>query len=518
MTISSEPTAIHSEPSTGAQIPAPTRVQATQFPVASAAWDHATKRTVVVILLVAMAGAVWISRPVIPLLVIAGVVAYFLSPIVDLAERARIPRTISTIVLYVLLMVALILTPILLAPILGEQLASLNFDVPSTAFRLFAWVGDAVNNLPDTLEVMGFEIQLSGLTQQIEQGYQEFTFIPTLAEILTYIQQLISTATNLVSSTAAIGVSLVGGIVQVFITTVVIFFLSLYFTKDAPRIRAYIEGLVPQSYQSEWIDLLRRMGYIWQAFFRGQFTLGLVIGIVTWLALELAGMPGALLLGILAGVLEIIPTLGPILASIPAVIIALIQGSTVLGDYGVSNFGFALITVAIYFIIQQLENNLLVPRIIGGGVNLHPIVVVCGVAIGFNLFGILGALFAAPVIASLRVLGGYIHAKLLDYPPFEKQMSPPQRQRRGMIYRRTVTGEELAVQAAVRATPPPVEATADPADSFDEPTQDDEGTATGSEESAHTARRNGLEHTAYAADAALPETDPVRPPGSDPIE
>jgi hypothetical protein len=205
------------------------------------------------------------------------------------------------------------------------------------------------------------------------------------------------------------------------------------------------------------VDLLRRMGSIWQAFFRGQIILSITVGVVTWMALELAGMPGALILGILAGSLEIIPTLGPVLSMIPAVIIALIQGSTVLGEYGVNNFGFALITLAIYFIIQQLENNILVPRIIGGGVNLHPIVVICGVAIGFNLFGILGALFAAPVIASLRVLGGYIHAKLLDYEPFDPPGKGRPRAPTTVVYRRTVTGEELAIRAAARATPPPAE-------------------------------------------------------------
>lgn len=554
MTTSSEP--VYSEPTSSEPSPArpeqapevhtglthspsPLRVSAQETPQASLPWDQATKRTVVVILLIAMAGVVWISRPVIPLLVVAGVVAYFLNPVVDLAERAHIPRTISTIALYLLLAVALILTPILLAPVLGEQLASLNFDVPSTVFRLFAWVGDAVNNLPDTVEILGFAIPLEGLTQQIEQSYQEFTFIPTLAEILTYFQQLISTATNLVSSTAAIGVTLVGSIVQVFVTIVIIFFLSLYLTKDAPRIRAYVEGLVPQSYQSEWIDLLRRMGYIWQAFFRGQFVLGLVIGVVTWLALELAGMPGALLLGILAGMLEIIPTLGPILAMIPAVFIALIQGSTVLGAYGVNNFGFALITVAIYFIIQQLENNLLVPRIIGGGVNLHPIVVVCGVAIGFNLFGILGALFAAPVIASLRVLGGYIHAKLLDYPPFTNQTPAAQRQHGKVVYRRTVTGEELAVQAALRATPRAESAAqrslpAEPAQGVTQAgaqeiappvtwPQDGEFAPDNSGEAARSVPRNGAGHASHAAETPRPETPhaetgPARSTGNDPVE
>ncbi len=424
-------------------------------PAGDSSWDLGTKRTVMVILLIAVVGVIYAARPIIPMLVIGGVIAYFLSPVVDLAERIRVPRTITTIVLYLVLLVGIVLTPILLAPVLLAQLASLNFDVPSTAFRLFAWLGTTISTLPDTLELFGFTVQVSGITEQIEQSYRNLAFIPTLAEILSYFQQLISTATNVVSSTAAIGVSVVGGIVQAFITLLLIFFLSLYLTKDAPSIRSYIEGLFPRSYQSEWIDLLRRMGYIWQAFFRGQILLSLVVGTVTWLALELAGMPGALILGILAGMLEIIPNLGPTLAMIPAVIVALIQGSPVLVEYGVNNFGFALITVAIYFIIQQLENYILVPRIIGDGVNLHPIVVLCGVAIGFNVAGILGALFAAPVIASLRVLGGYIHAKLLDYPPFRQPALQASRPKPSPVYRRTVTGDELAARARRPAPPRP---------------------------------------------------------------
>lgn len=444
----SEPTAALPERPTDAEVSEPAVApvgKTTAETTIPSAWDFETKRTVILVLLVVAVGLVWAMRSFIPMLVVAGVIAYFLSPIVDLAERVRIPRAISTLILYLLLFVGIVLTPILLVPVLLAQLASLNFDVPTTAFRLFAWVGQMINNLPDVWEPFGFSIPLSGLTVQIEENIRNFAFIPTLAEILGYFQQLISTATNVVSSTAAFGVSVVGSIVQVIVTFLLIFFLSLYMTKDSPSIRRYIEGLFPRNYQSEWIDLLRRMGHIWQSFFRGQLILCFVVGTTTWLALEAAGMPGALLLGILAGTLEIIPTLGPTLSMIPAVIIALIQGSTVLNAYGVNNFSFAMITAAIYFIIQQLENYILVPRIIGRGVNLHPIVVLCGVGVGFKLFGILGALFAAPVLASLRVLGAYIHAKLLDYPPFQGHPLPID-QRRAQVYRRTVRGDDPRIR------------------------------------------------------------------------
>jgi len=106
----------------------------------------------------------------------------------------------------------------------------------------------------------------------------------------------------------------------------------------------------------------------------------------------------------------------------------------------INNLGFAAITVGIYFLIQQLENNILVPRIIGDSVNLHPIIVICAVAVGLTTAGILGALMAPPVAASFRVLGSYVHAKLLDYPPFEGRplsKGPPR------TYRRKVSRREL---------------------------------------------------------------------------
>ena len=418
---------------------------------ATSEWDAATKRTVLVLLLLGSIALLWISRSVIPLLVIGGLVAYLLSPVVGLLERIRVPRAVSTVILFVLLLLLVILLPIFLTPVFVAQLASINFDAQLTALRTLNWLGDTINNLPDAIDVAGFQVPLTAVNEQIEAGLDGLTIFPTVADILNYIQQFVSTATSLVTSTAVISFSVVGSVVSFFISFIVLFFISLYWTKDAPAIRAYVEGLFPQSYQSELLDLLRRIGYTWQSFLRGQLVLSFAIFLVTWPVLAAVGMPGALLLAILAGVLEVIPNLGPIIAMIPAVIIAMIQGSDVLAAYGIGNFGFALITIAIYFIIQQLENNILVPRIIGGVVNLHPIVVMCGVMVGFQTAGILGALFAAPVLSSMRIVGSYIYAKLLDVPPFRGQEPPPKKPTRADVYRRIVTGDELAMQDQIQA-------------------------------------------------------------------
>lgn len=420
-------------------------------------WDLATKRTVLVILLVVGVGIFWISRPVLSLLIVGGIVAYLLSPIVDLCQRLRIPRSVSTIILFLLLLVALIFTPVLLLPVLLTQLSSLTFNVPYTANLFVGWMQRTVANLPPAVEILGFTFDLTGFYQGFQASInQDLTqqWLPTPQDILSYINQAIGTATSVLSTSVNVGFSVVGGVFTVLFYFFVLFFISLYLTKDAPKIRAYIEGLFPRAYQSELGDLFSRIGHIWQAFFRGQIILSTSVGVATWLALTLAGMPGALILAILAGSLEIIPNLGPIIAMIPAVIVALIQGSDTLA---VGNFTFALLTVGIYFIIQQFENNLLVPRIIGNSVNLHPVVVICGVVIGASVGGVMGAFLAAPVIASLRMLGAYVYNKLIDNPVV---LEPLPVRGNETFYRRVVRGDEVTREDdLVSATAPADEMT-----------------------------------------------------------
>lgn len=411
---------------------------------ASSRWDRATKRTVLVMLIIIGGVILWLAQPVLPILIFAGIIAYLLSPIVDLLDRIHIPRSLSAIVLFALLLIGFILLPVLLIPVLLNQLSSLaNYNPQQITRDVIVWFGNTLDNLPEmiTIPIIGLQFPIGNSMQELQENFQQYLVIPTLAELLNYMQQVIGTTTTVVSSTAVIGISVVGGIVQFLFTFLVIFFMSLYLTIDAPRIRNYVQGLFPPSYQPEFGELLRRISRIWQAFFRGQILLCLIIGVATWGSLELAGMPGALILGAVAGALEIVPNLGPTLAMIPAVIVALIQGSDVLGPMGIDNVSFALITVGIYFLIQQLENNIIVPRVIGDSVNLHPVVIICGVVVGFNIGGVLGAFLAAPVVASLRVIGGYIHAKLLDYPPFQGAIGVEKP--RIHTYRRTLKGEEI---------------------------------------------------------------------------
>jgi predicted PurR-regulated permease PerM len=420
-------------------------------PEGDSRWDRSTKRTVLVIMLVAIVFIIYISRSVVPMVLIAAILAYLLNPIVNLAERVRIPRAISTLLVYFLVVALLVLVPIIFVPTIIDQLRTLAaFDVPGTARNVLIWFNDTVRGLPDVVVIGGVQVPVNDIVAQVQTNSQQVQYVPSVNDILNYIQQALSATTNVVSSTASFGFNVVGGIFSVFLAVLVTFFVSLYMTMDAPNISNYFHGLFPTSYRSELADLIRRIGIVWQSFLRGQLILSITVGVTTGVALTIVGMPGALIFAILAGLLESVPNLGPVLSMIPAVITALIQGSDVLAPMGIGNAGFALITVGIYFLIQQLENNILVPRIIGDSINLHPIVVICAIAVGLSQFGILGALLAPPVVATFRVVGSYVHAKLLDYPPFQGKPLPAQRPR---TYRRRVTGRQLESSRATSAQP-----------------------------------------------------------------
>ncbi|HCB49129.1 MAG TPA: hypothetical protein DEP47_06315 [Chloroflexi bacterium] len=199
----------------------------------------------------------------------------------------------------------------------------------------------------------------------------------------------------------------------------IILVLSYYMVKDYRFLWGSIVALAPDDYHADMQRLGIEVSSIWNAFLRGQLILGFIVGFATFLVAVVVGLPNALFLGLLAGILEFIPNIGPVLASIPAILLALFQNeSSWLGSL-VGPFWFALIVLLLYGLIQRVENVYLVPRIIGRSLNLHPLVVLIGAVVGASVAGIFGILLAAPLLATARLILAYIYHKLLDQPPFE---------------------------------------------------------------------------------------------------
>jgi predicted PurR-regulated permease PerM len=163
---------------------------------------------------------------------------------------------------------------------------------------------------------------------------------------------------------------------------------------------------------------------VWTEYLRGQLTVAVAVGILTAIVLFALGTPGALVLGVIGGFFNIIPTFGPIFAGLVAALVALVQGSDRLN---VSNVVFAVIVVGAYAVIQQLESNVITPRILGGTLAVSPLVILLGILVGFSGAGVLGAVVAVPVVASGREIFLYVRAKLVDEDPYPDGPPPPRR-------------------------------------------------------------------------------------------
>jgi predicted PurR-regulated permease PerM len=349
-------------------------------------WSESTKWLVIISGLAALVWIVYRFSQIISPLAIAVILAYVLNPPVKfLTARTRLSRTLTVASVYLALVVVLILALVAFVPGLIQQVTNINV--------VFQNIVEEVSSFFERpLFIFGFPIDLRDVYQEVSGTLQ-----------------------SIVSPLASQTVSFLIGLASGFAWLIFILIVSFYLLKDLGKLGRFIYEMVPPGYQDEVRRLGEEINVIWSAFFRSQLVLCAVVGTIVGVTMRVVGVRNALILGIIAGVLEIIPNVGPTIAAIPAVLIAYFQGSTYLP---LSNGWLALLVIGLYVVIQQLENNILVPRIIGRSLNLHPLVVIIGAIAGASLAGILGMFLAAPTLASLRIVGKYVHRKLLDLEPF----------------------------------------------------------------------------------------------------
>lgn len=178
-----------------------------------------------------------------------------------------------------------------------------------------------------------------------------------------------------------------------FFSLLTIFVLSVYLLLDYSNIKRHIITSFPKKSQEKITTVLSQVEHKLGSWLTGQLVLSIVIGFVTWVALSLLNVPYALPLAVIAGMLEIVPTLGPIIASVPAIIVSLNTSVQLAG-----------IVALVYIGVQALENNILVPRIMKAAVGLNPILILIGIIIGSKLLGIAGALLSVPFISLISII------------------------------------------------------------------------------------------------------------------
>jgi predicted PurR-regulated permease PerM len=218
--------------------------------------------------------------------------------------------------------------------------------------------------------------------------------------------------------------SVVGAFFGFLVNMAFMLVIMFYFMRDGDRFAENLVNITPMAYRGDVRRMLYELGKVWNAYFRGQLILCTLVGIAVYIAALVLGLPRAEILGLLAGILEFIPNFGPFLALVPAFFMALVSESTTLPF--LSGLPYALIVGVVWTLIQNLEAIYLVPRVMGGNLNLHPVMVIIGVLAGASVAGAIGIILAAPSMATIRLFGQYIYGKLFDLDPFpQPELRPP---------------------------------------------------------------------------------------------
>lgn len=326
-------------------------------------------------------------RAVVVQVLLAIILAAGMAPLVDrltepdpLRKHWRPPRALVVLLLYLLLVLILLLLGSLVLPPLFRELEDLARRLPIYADSIQSWL----LSLPE-----------------------RYPFLPAVDVTATLGQQLETLASQLIGllSQAIVVVQVALGIVGGAFNAVFTLILALYMTADSRRIMRYLISFLPVDRHAQAERVVWRIGQRLGGWVRGQLLLSAIIGLLTLIGLSVIGVRYAVLLALIAAVGEAIPMVGPIISAVPAVVIAFIY-SPVQG----------LLTLGLYVLVQQLENHLIVPRVMSRAVSLHPLAVLLALLAGGELMGIAGAILAVPITAALAVIVDEIRHERRDQP------------------------------------------------------------------------------------------------------
>ncbi|MBN1679381.1 MAG: AI-2E family transporter [Anaerolineae bacterium] len=399
--------------------------------VTSPPWSTTTKRIVTVVILTLIVlfmrqvnQATWMA------ITVTIVLAYLLSPVVTFFEHRlsrvipsyEIRRTLSVFLAWLFVLGLLSVFGVLIVPATVSQLRELADDLPDL---IKSTENDLRSVLDKPITIGDFEF--------VPWQELENMFVP--ADESESGGNLTDTLQTAVRSLADPALSFVGGALSFLLTLSFVLVMIFYLMRDGPLFANYLVESAPESYRGDVARLLHELAQIWNAYLRGQVLLCLAVGLATYIAALILGLPQPLLLAAVAGFFEFIPNLGPALAQIPAVLFALTSSSTTIPWLG-GGLMYAVVVSLTYIGIQNLEAIFLVPRILGNSLDLHPFVVLIAILIGASVAGVLGVVLAAPTVASLRLFGRYLRGKLLDEELFPT-VPAYSRRRYAFVYRLT---------------------------------------------------------------------------------
>jgi predicted PurR-regulated permease PerM len=349
-------------------------------------WTPATRYFVIGLALVFLVFVGWQIREIFAPLITAGLVAYIFYPFVEMFRRRfKLSQGVASRIVFFFSLALMIAVPVSLTPTLVRELDVVVNDLLKTVDELELL-------LAKPIEIANLQLHLNNL-------------VPDVRGSLTAVLEFLPEDALLLLETTSRGT----------LWFLVIVVSVYYFMTDWDKMRDWAISLAPANYRHDIWRLYREIKAVWMGYLRGQLTLMTIVAVVFGIIWSIIGLPGALVLGILAGLFSLVPDVGPFAATALALIVALLEGSTWLP---VNNFIFALIVAGLYVVLINIKNIWLRPLIYGRSVHMHEGIVFVAIIAAVIFTGIIGAFIVVPVLASLGVIGRYVHARLLNLPAF----------------------------------------------------------------------------------------------------
>lgn len=313
---------------------------------------------------------VFLLRELVLVTLTAVVIAAAVAPVVRRLVNFRVPRVLAVLAIYSGVIIGLaVIFYFLLLPLVADTLVF-------------------IQRLPEYMEEWES-------WNPLREGGSWVEAYPALRDLTTGFD-LADQAGRIQDSLRGLGVGFAGVLVTLFggvLNFILIIVLSFYLVVRKNGVEDFLRLITPVRYENYALDLWGRAEQKIGRWLQGQLVLAVIVGLLVFLTLTLLGVPHALLLAVLAGLLELIPIFGPIVAAVPAILVAL-----VMEDGGVT---MALVVTGAYIVIQQIESQLLHPLVVHKAVGLSPIIAILSLVAGYQLAGFLGVLLAVPVSAAV---------------------------------------------------------------------------------------------------------------------
>jgi predicted PurR-regulated permease PerM len=317
---------------------------------------------------------IWPLRVLFAPVALALVVVYLLNPLVTRLERRGLRRGLGVAIIYVLFVAVVAVGLSLLVPIIARQITGFIDKLPE-------YVQDATREINEFAAKRGWDYRINLSTEQIQQY------------VVDNREQIIGVLGGVRSFAF--------GVIHVLITLIIGIILSIYILLDMPKIKRTVRSILPEGRREEVIGLAEKVGDVMGSFFRGQLLVAVFVGIASAVGLTVVGIPFAAVVGLIAGVFNLVPLIGPFIGAIPAVILAL------LSDQPVDAVWAGVVLLA----VQQIDNHIISPNVMARTVKLHPITVMLALLAAGSLLGIFGMLLIVPAIAAFKVIAGHFWDK-----------------------------------------------------------------------------------------------------------